>query len=877
MATDVSQSEPEAEEPEAVESAEASPESPPPAPGRGAVALAALMDRASILATRENFKKAGIAAGALFFVAILAYWMTREEGKTNAELLQDGLTMLEEGRNAGAWKIARDLQQLGYQDPDFPGGDQFILGIVAFREANELSEEEGREQKYLVAKSFLEEAQKRAITAKWKPQWAYALGVSLHRIGRARAAQPFLSIAVESYPPGKIEGSLLLADTYLFTKKTEELKLAHKLTETLLAMPDLSSQHRDRAYIQQAQILYALGKAAEAEVALAQVKTVTHAITILRAEVMMYENKYKKALEKLRPVEQDDGLKKKYPRQARYLMGVCEQKLAELASSPEMQTGHLDAARNYYERTFKQFYGSHEGLAAQLWAADVLRKQDFHEKALETYNDTLRQVHDPREFSNKWIDIKIFQKVILEAWNTWNSLHLYQHSIALTDHMSPLFPPALSSEYKALACQKSAEFLEEELKSNTYAVQSQRKAELGNRWIRSGQAYSVLAQNRKTTAAYPDDLWISAEHFMNGHDYTRADSQLKKFLNTNPTKRLPMALVRKGRVLMNLNDFENALKHLERVLERHSTSQVAFQTQYLIGKCYYETNQLDKAEQAWREMLISTDLTPAASEWQNALFGLGKLLHQSAVEQAMQAAETMKTDQTAGLKLKRESYRRWDKAIVRLEEYLNRYDNDSNPLGSSFESKQEKRQLIEARYYLAKACQRSAELSQEKLRTAETDNARAEYRAQMKQLLDQSNENFLRLKMDLLQFSDQNQIDELGVELLRNCYFEIPDNYFTIEDYNGAFLHYREAAGRYQSHPDALRAMVQEANCYDRLGRKGDMRGALAQAKFILEQIPEAEFEKQGEAMSKEQWRSWLDWAIEHHNQDTLSGLEKQG
>ncbi len=872
MATDLHSAEPDPAQADAEQTAADAAEGLPagedlgPRPGRLSRLIGRIqdgIDSAQDLATPGNLKLAGFTTLGFLLLYAVIFFATREEGPTNAEKLLAALEFLNDGDDSRAARLAQELQQQGYQDPDFPGGDQFILGIVAFRQAEQLSEDEGREPKYLVAKSFLEEARERALTEEYEAQWAYALGLSLYRIGRAKAAQPLLEKAVDSYTPGKIESGLLLADTYVYSKTPDDLEKAHELNVTIAAMPDLTDQQRDRVYLQRAQILYAMDKVSDAEAALAEVHAETDGITVLRAEVLMKAGKYREALKKLRAVEAGEGLQQKFPRQARYLMGMCEQRLAQQDRANE--TVHFDAARNYYERTYKQFRGSHEAVAAQLWAADILRKQNFHEKALETYNDVLRQVQDPQEFSNKWIDVKVFRRVILDAWNSWNELHLHQHSIALADHMSPLFPPALSREYSALANQKAAQYLEDQLATVGSEQRQRRQAELQARWLRSGQAFALLASERKTSAEYPSDLWMAADHFMKGHDYESALNYLTLFIDTNPTTQLPAALVQKGTVLMQLDLFDDALKHFERVVANYPTDPIAFRAHLLIGTCYFQTDRHDQAEQTWRDMLISDRLTPAAEEWQQALFGLGKLLHLTSEETFSKAVEMEAKDPSAAAQLKYVAYRRWDEAIVRLDEFVKRFDIP--PRATSDPRHRDRvRILMEARYYLAKACQRSAELQQTKMKAAETENARNQFFSQMKQLLDQSNSNYERLKMELLLASDEGRIDDLGREFLRNCYFEIPNNFFNFQDYHGAVIRYREAAGRYQDHPDALRAMVQEANCYDRLNRPLDARGALAQAKFILEQIPDQHFQGPDVAMSKEQWRDWLQWAIELHN-----------
>jgi len=859
MATDIDQPDLSTEEGSAAES---SGEDAQSLPERGW--MARLSDAVDSFTSPANLKLGGLVIFGFLLLMGLVYLVTREEAPSNADKLIEALGYLEEGKDALAARIAQELQQLGYQDPDFPGGDQFVLGIVAFRQAEQLSEDEGREQKYLVAKSFLQEAQERALTEDYEAEWAYALGISLYRIGRANAAQPLLEKAAEAYAPGKIESGLLLADTYLYSKTSENLDKARTLNATLIELPGLTDRQRDRAFLQRAQILYALEEQTAAEAALAEVQSQNDGITILRAEVLMKAGKYEEALQKLRPVESSEGLQQQYPRQARYLMGMCKQQLAHI--DPDNRKTHFEAARNYYERTYKQYSGTHEAVAAQLWAADILRRQEFHEKALETFSNVLRQVHDPQEFSNKWIDVKVFRDVVLDAWNAWNSAHLYNHSIALADHMSPLFPISLSREYSAVAKQKAAQYLTWQLDHSSAAERKSRQLELRARWLRSGQAFAELALERKTTSFYPDDLWMAAEDFMNARAYERAVNYWTLFIETNPTVKLPPALVRKGIALMQLELFEDALLHFQRVVTSHPRHAVAFQARYLIGECYFQTNQQNLAEQAWRDILTSDQLTPAAAEWQESLFSLGKLLHLTAAEIVIQADEVAASDPPKAAELRNNAYRRWEEAILRLENYINRYDLSKDEFVNPSYRERAKR-LTESQYYLAKACQRSAEFQMNKMELAETDNARSQFYKQMRVLLEQSNKNYERLKGKLLIASDVGQLDELGRQLLLHCYFEIPKNYFDMGDFQSALTRYREAAGRYQDRPDALQAMVQEANCYDRLQRPLDARGALAQAKFMLEQIPEQNFAAGGAGMSKEQWRAWLQWAIKLHQQ----------
>src|SRR5262245_50889291 len=62
--------------------------------------------------------------------------------------LQTALLHLDEHREVSARRIAEDLQEKGYQDPEFPGGIAFVLGICAFREAG-VYDDVSRETRYV--------------------------------------------------------------------------------------------------------------------------------------------------------------------------------------------------------------------------------------------------------------------------------------------------------------------------------------------------------------------------------------------------------------------------------------------------------------------------------------------------------------------------------------------------------------------------------------------------------------------------------------------------------------------------------------------------------------------------------------------------------
>jgi len=122
----------------------------------------------------------GIVAGLTLTVAGYLV-LSRAPEIPASQQLETALRLLGEGRDQSARRIATTLQEKGYQDPSFPGGVPFILGICAFREAA-AHDDLTRDRQYVTAVSFLREAERLSVPEERRPEWAYAIGMSLYRI-----------------------------------------------------------------------------------------------------------------------------------------------------------------------------------------------------------------------------------------------------------------------------------------------------------------------------------------------------------------------------------------------------------------------------------------------------------------------------------------------------------------------------------------------------------------------------------------------------------------------------------------------------------------------------------------------------------------------
>ncbi|MCH7987681.1 MAG: tetratricopeptide repeat protein, partial [Planctomycetes bacterium] len=190
---------------------------------------------------------------------------------------------------------------------------------------------------------------------------------------------------------------------------------------------------------------------------------------------------------------------------------------------------------------------------------------------------------------------------------------------------------------------------------------------------------------------------------------------------------------------------------------------------------------------------------------------------------------------------------RWEESRRLLTEYIERYPNSS--------------EFSEVRFLLARAFQESAVLTRHRLKEAEVENVRLELRREMHGLINQSREEFRRLQTQLLREEGADLLDGLGQRFLRDCYFEIANNYYALDQFDKSIIAYTSAANRYPQDPQVLIAYLQMANCYDRLDEPGEALSMLVQAKVILKQLPESAFHHRKTNLTKKEWETWLDWA----------------
>ncbi len=798
--------------------------------------------------------------GVLLVGCGVGWWFTRAPQAEPQDQLATALQQLDAGEFEEARKTVEPLIEQGYQDPEFPGSLKFIQGIATFHLADTVGAEE-KAAEYQAAITLLREAEQLSLIDSRKPEWTYAVGCSLHRAGDFSPARRLLEEAYESYPIRQRETALMLTELYVQpgTRTPELLAKALELTEEVIDGAGESEKTADQARLWQCEVYLALSQmenAAEALEDLSDESTQSPAALLLKARMLLVGKKYEEAIVLLKPLCDKADLEREFAVQAGLFLGLAEEKLAQKLWQEQDQNdaeidNHRELARGYFKRTAEQFGQTPEGTVANLRLGRLWREAGSHEKALECYGAALRMAPAEAEYRNRWLSREDFRQGVLDAWNGWlASRKHYSEAIALSEMMTPLFPKDEAYELAARVHQRWAEEIEDELRSERHSVRVARQEELRRQWRLSAEAYMRLAEVRVGTAQHADALWKAADHFHRSYEFTQALNLINQFIATKPDRLMAIALVKRGRIHLDLDQLPAAMNDLQTVMTEYPTDPSIFTTAYLIGVCHFEENRLDDAEATWRSILTSEQLSPAALEWREAQLALGRLLFQKGEVERRKAVHVQTgqgTEQTEAAY--QAAQRHWEEAAALLGEYLIR---NLDAEGTT-----------EARYYLGQAYQRQAEWFHQQFQAAETDNTRLQLERQQDFVLEKSLREFETICKDLQPDASKDRLDEVQRRLLKNAVFEIPHTLFRLRRYEQAIADYNTATNRYPNDTQTLAAYIQMAQCYYHLQKPVEAGSMLATAKSMLNQklFPNSAFEAPSTNFNRDQWREWLDRA----------------
>ena len=462
---------------------------------------------------------------------------------------------------------------------------------------------------------------------------------------------------------------------------------------------------------------------------------------------------------------------------------------------------------------------SPEGLAAGLQEADLLLGFQREEPALAALKGMLSAVPETPEFTNPWIPPAEFRSRVLAVYQHFADAGQYENAISLTESMFPLFPRPQCVRLAAETYRAWARNLLHTAETLPHPQSDEVRAKGRAEYRKAGQVFGQLAELDFTTRNYPDDVWQSAESYLAGHRFTEAVAVLDEYLKYELRRRRPLALVNLGEALLSLGRIDDALVALAECIEFYPDDAASFQARLWAARASAEKGDIAGAETMLRENLSGELLTPDSKEWRDSLFALGKLLA------------------TAGRQVE---------AIERLEEAVARYPDS--------------RQAIEARYLIAECCQQAAKVPQEKAKTDSVETARIAHLKQAQQFLETAISYYEQTQEALNRRQEQTELSGLEKLLLRNSYFSAGAALVELGRDEDAIRAYSTATNRYQHDPEVLEAFAQIATCYRRLNKLREARGAVQQAKAVLERIDANASFAEATVYSRREWKELLDW-----------------
>jgi tetratricopeptide (TPR) repeat protein len=350
---------------------------------------------------------------------------------------------------------------------------------------------------------------------------------------------------------------------------------------------------------------------------------------------------------------------------------------------------------------------------------------------------------------------------------------------------------------------------------------------------RAGDAYVAYSRALTLTddKGYGDAMWKGVGLYELAGNTQSVISSLELFVAERPDDSLaPDALLRLGRAYQAAGLFDKAISSYQKNQFRYPNSLAASKSAVPLAQAYIAQGpeSYGKAEKVLHGVIDNNPLlTPESEEFRAALFELGQLYYRT---------------------------NRFEEAVAKLEEFVQRYPNDEH-LGELLflmgDSYRKSANALDAK--LASATASADEAQKVAVDPQEATNARRDRLTKAKALYDRV--------VDLYKGKQPTrEVDQLYLKL---SHFYRADCLYDLGKYADAIQLYDAAAFRYQEDPSALAAYVQIVNAYCALGKIEEAKTANERAKWLLRRIPPESFTNGTFSMPKNYWEQWIKWTSE--------------
>ncbi len=350
------------------------------------------------------------------------------------------------------------------------------------------------------------------------------------------------------------------------------------------------------------------------------------------------------------------------------------------------------------------------------------------------------------------------------------------------------------------------------------------RAKMRNCYMQAGKYYVEFSHSEgilHSDAA--EALWDGIVSYEKAGGGARMVKLLEEFVQDWPTdNHIPEGLFKLARIYQSENRFADARKNYQKLIKEYTRTPWGLRSLVPLATTYIAMGPkgYGKAEKILLDIVDDTSrqelFTPASTEYRKALFLLGRLYYQMG---------------------------KYDLALARLEETMERYKNS--------------REVPEAEFLLAQ-CYRK--VSNQYLSQAKETSDRVISRRLMhgwRSNLTMAKDAYRKAISALDSLKNRSTLEDSYLKL---AYVYYADSLYDLGEYGKAIKAYEQVVDRYDRSPIALAGYVQIVNAYQRLGQPERTRAILERMKWLLNQLPDEVFVRQGLPMSRKDWQRWIDW-----------------
>lgn len=494
-------------------------------------------------------------------------------------------------------------------------------------------------------------------------------------------------------------------------------------------------------------------------------------------------------------------------------------------------------ALSFYEDVLDKGLPGPYRTAAILGRAETLAALERFDESVESYSEAIQKTMD-RPYGSV-IDVQQIRESATAWYRDLASRGRLAEAVPYLREAARLVPPADTerqasyAEWQADLAMKLGESLLADEQGTDAAAGQGAKAkeylqEAGREYLRLARLAS-LNEARSSRA-----IWRAADAFDRAGDLRQAAAVLDRFVADRPTSnRVPEALRRLGQMYQAIGDYDRAIERYQESLAQFSGTPAAVSSIVPLADCLTEKGDLEKAEQALLRLVAHKSdeslrsVMPEAREYREALFRLGDLYIRT---------------------------KKYEEAIARFQEALDRYPNDPRSSRAMFMLAESHRVSADRLYsdYL------------DPKNVPHKDRLRATYIERLKkarQLYDGLIERF-RLR----EASSLGELERTYIKLSHFYRADVVHDLARVSDpsdlmpFIDSLELYDRAAWLYQEDPMAMSAYIQMINCYIRLGKIDKARMTLQRARWALKGVPDESFDKYSPDEDRQYWTAYLDW-----------------